>query len=76
MGGEGDVRWNGTQEMEVRSTGMVGGGGGCRSDRGFSEERAKIRVKISLLVEKENSAFITASKCTGTSQGSYSKDLS
>ncbi len=46
MGERGDVRWNGTQEMEVRSTGMVvgGGGGGGRSDRGFSEERVKIRV--------------------------------
>ncbi len=54
------MRWNGTQEMEVRSTGMVVEGVGG-SDRGFSEERVKIRVKINLQVEKENSAFIIIS---------------
>jgi hypothetical protein len=43
--------------------------GRSECDRGFSEERAKIRVKISLHVEKENSAFISASKRTGTSPG-------
>jgi hypothetical protein len=29
-GERGDVRWNGTQEMEVRSTGMIVGVGGGR----------------------------------------------
>jgi hypothetical protein len=52
MGGEGDLRWNGTQEMEVRSTGIVVGGGRRECDRGFSEERVKLREKISLQVEK------------------------
>jgi hypothetical protein len=69
------MRWNTGNGSEVNWNSSGGGGEG---DRFFSEERVKIRVKISLHVERKTAphiCFLMYWHISGKNAG-YTKDLS